>query len=105
MSRQFISEPIKPDTTTFVTARMATGEPGLPMRFVWRGRMFQITEVLETWRKTGPCRHGSGERYVRRHFYKIRTDSGSIMTIYFDRQYRLRSQRTIRWWLLSEETS
>jgi hypothetical protein len=104
MSRRFISEPIVPDTTTFDTARMAAGEPGLPMRFSWRGRTFRVAKVLNSWRQTGECRHGSGERYVRKHWYEVLTDAGSTMTLYCDRQARSTSQRTRRWWLYTKET-
>lgn len=62
---------------------MAAGEPGLPREFVWRGRTVRITAVLRTWRETGPCRHGSPERYVRKHWYEVATDSGGMMKIYF----------------------
>jgi len=104
MSKRFISEPIEPDTTTCDTASMAVGAPGLPMRFSWRGRTIRVTKVLSSWHQTGACRHGSGERYVRKHWYKVLTDAGSTMTIYFERQPRSRSQRTRRWWLYTEET-
>lgn len=103
MGKRFISEPIVPDKASFDTGRMAKGEPGLPMRFSWRGRTFCVTKVLKSWHETGECRHGSGERYVRKHCYEVLTDAGSTMTLYCDRQARSRSRRTRRWWLYTEE--
>lgn len=104
MGKKFIGEVIESEGSTFDTARMAMGEPGLPMRFIWRGNPIRVVRVLRSWRETGPCRHGSGERYVRKHWYEVLTDSGSTMTIYFERQARSRSQRKKRWWLHTEES-
>ena len=104
MGRQFVGEPIEPDPDALDAARMAAGEPGLPLRFHWRGRPVRVTRVLRSWRETGPCRHGSGERYVRKHWYEVRTDAGSTLTIYFERQSRSRADRTRRWWLHAEQT-
>lgn len=100
---EFISEPITPVAATFNTARMSIGEPGLPGEFVWNGKTYLVKKVLNTWRKTSPCTHGSGEMYVRRHYYKILTDSGETMTLYFDRQPRRNEAPGPRWWLLSRE--
>ena len=100
ISERFISEPIKPLTETADTSRMAIGEPGLPEKFVWRGRMILITDVLRTWRKTGKCRHGSPEMYVRKHWYEVATESDGVMKIYFERQAR-RGKGRARWWLFS----
>jgi hypothetical protein len=99
MNEKFISEPIKPLAETFQTAAMTRGEPGLPERFVWRDTEYAVAEVLEAWKETGPCRSGGPEKYLRKHWYKIRTADGLIMTLYFERQARTKSQDKIRWWL------
>ncbi len=96
--KEFVSEPITPVAGSFVTAAMSTGEPGLPVRFVWRATEYQVVEVVDTWKTTGPCKHGSGERYVRRHWFRVVTTDGVEMELYFDRQPRAR-QRMQRWWL------
>lgn len=101
MAEQFLSEPIKPLTATSDTARMAGGEPGLPHAFTWRNETIEITEVLRTWRETGPCRHGSPENYTRKHWFEVRAASGCKMKIYFDRQPRPGSRKSSRWWLFS----
>lgn len=102
MASKFISEPIRPVTATFDTGRMAGGEPGLPQEFVWRGKKYSVRDVLRSWKKTGPCRHGSGEQYVRKHWYEVKTEDGTVMKIYFDRQPK-GPAGTKRWWLLSVE--
>ena len=102
MPPRFVSQAIQPVKGSFDTARMAAGEPGLPRRFRWGGRTIEIAEVVRTWRSTGPCRHGSGEKYVRRHWYEAVTVDGARVTVYFDRQPRVRNPR-IRWWLFTIE--
>jgi phosphoribosylglycinamide formyltransferase-1 len=83
MGEQFISEEIQPVRATMDTARMASGEPGLPGEFHWRGKAVRIEKVLRQWRETRPCRHGSGEQYLHKYWYEIRTNLGQDMKIYF----------------------
>src|SRR5512139_2308072 len=96
--REFISEPIVPLEASFETGSMYTGEPGLPRRFLWRGAEYEVARVLEKWKTAGPCKHGSGEQYVRKHWFKVEVADGTQMEIYFDRQQRTR-QSGQRWWL------
>jgi len=103
MSEEFVSEPIEPVAGAFETAAMTRGEPALPGRFKWRGRQYSTAEVLETWKQTGPCRSGGGEQYLRKHWYKIRTGEGPVMTMYFERQARSKSRSKARWWLYAVE--
>ena len=98
---EFISESIQPLTATSLTGRMAIGEPGMPQAFLWRGKTFRIKEVLRMWRKTGACRHGSAERYVRKHFYRVVTEAGEQMTLYFMRQPLRGKPNASRWVLFS----
>jgi len=100
MAERFVSEAIEPDIAGLDTARMATGEPGLPRRFVWRGQAYTVASVRRSWKDTGPCRHGSGERYVRKHWTELETTSGIIMKVYFERGPRSGSKGP-RWWLFS----
>ena len=100
MAEQFISEAIQPVAGTIDTARMSVGEPGLPRQFRWKSKTLQIAQVVKTWRETGPCHHGSGELYVRKHWFQVLTDSGDTMKIYFERQARSRKNKN-RWWLFT----
>jgi hypothetical protein len=97
---RFVSEPIQPDRASFDTNRMAAGEPGLPHRFNWRKQEYDVEDVLETWKSTGPCTSGSPEQYVRRHYFKVRTECGEIMTLYCDRQPSKRSGKIRSGWVL-----
>jgi hypothetical protein len=96
----FISEAIRPDVGTLDTRTMAPGEPGLPTVFYWKDQTIRIARVLRTWRGTGPCHHGSGEIYVRKHWFEVETDTGQIMKLYFERQARTKSKKQ-RWWLFT----
>lgn len=102
MGQRFISEAIVPVGDTFDSADTPIGEPPLPMRFVWRDTEYAIDRVLERKRETAPDRtHGSGEMYLRKHWFTVRTTSGHIMKIYFERQPRAKSQAKARWWLFT----
>jgi len=102
-TEEFVSEPIKPVAGTFDAGGMTRGEPGLPQRFVWRDKEYTLAAVLEVWKEDGPCRSGGGEMYLRKHWYKIQTEQGPRMTIYFERQARSKRHSKARWWLYTIE--
>ena len=56
------------------------------------------------WRETGPCHHGSGEQYVRKHWYEIEDERGRMMKLYFERQPRGKQSKA-RWRLFSLQES
>lgn len=103
MTEEFIGEAIQPVANTIDASRMAAGGPGLPRQFRWRSEIVNIARVLNTWRETGPCHHGSGEQYVRKHWFEVATDSGLTMRIYFERQARSANKKKDRWWLFSTD--
>ena len=104
MATEFIGERIEPVAGTLDPARMARGEPGLPQRFRWRGGEHEITAVLETGRITGDCTHGSGEKYVRKHWYRVRTTAGTELRITFNRRARTAQELRDGWWIQSLTT-
>ncbi len=76
---------------------MARGEPGLPQQFTWRGRTYTISDVLKAWKCSQPEGHKPGnDRYLRRHYWQVRTETGDTMTLYCLRSAR-RGQH--RWFL------
>ncbi len=104
MPASFVSEPLPPLGGSFDTGLMAQGEPGLPHRFRWRRREWHVAAILEKWKDHGDCRHGSGERYVRRHVYRVRTVEGPVLRIYFQRTFgKNRPGSRARWWVHSLE--
>ena len=101
MKQRFVSEALTPFGRSLQASAMAAGLPGLPEGFRWRGREYGIAEVLEQWRELSPCRNGSPERYLRKHWYRLRMADGSVMNVYFERQPRSPRLRKRRWWLFS----
>lgn len=101
LAEEFVSERLVPVAGTAETAGMCRGEPGLPGRFTWRGDEYSVVGVLRKWKTSGPCNCGSGERYLRRHWYEIRTAPAMIMTVYCQRQAPSVKQRKARWWVYS----
>jgi hypothetical protein len=83
---EFISEPITP-LGGFDTAAMASGLPGLPRGFTWRAQEYTVVAPLETW-KVSAAEGGrpGGERYLRRHYSRLRMSDGAVWTVYFTRQ-------------------
>ena len=97
-AEEFISELLQP-STTFSTAGMSHGEPGLPTSFFWRKQEVHVVEVLKTWKESGPCTHGSGELYLRKHWYQLLMNDRTVWTVYFERKARSTHDRKRRWWL------
>ena len=65
---------------------------------------YVVADVLETWKEHGDCRHGSGERYVRKHGYRVLTAGGAVLRLYFQRsQGRGKLPSKSRWWVHSIE--
>jgi len=96
---RFVSEAIEPATDSMDATAMARGEPAMPKRFTWRDKEYTVETVLEAWKETSPCRHGSGEQYVRKHWFRVRTTAGDEMKVYFERQPKSKRERKRRWWL------
>jgi hypothetical protein len=103
VATSFISEPITPVDASFDPAGMARGEPGLPAKFRWRKKEYSVVAVLEQWKGHGDCRNGSGERYVRRHNFRVRTTQGLDFHLYFQRSVGRGRMGKSRWWVHSIE--
>jgi uncharacterized protein DUF6504 len=100
---EFISEPIEPDAGTFDAGAMAAGKPGLPSGFTWRGEHYSIAEVLAEWKVSESEFHRRGERYYRKHCWRVRVDRGEIMTLYAVRQVKSGENPRNRWWIYTRE--
>jgi phosphoribosylglycinamide formyltransferase-1 len=100
MAGTFVSETLTPLGQSFDPALMAQGEPGLPQRFRWRKREWHVAGIVERWKEHGDCAHGSGERYVRKHVYRVRTTDGWLLRLCFQRSFgRGRFRTGARWWV------
>ena len=79
---------------------MASGLPGMPARFTWRGSEYAVAVVVRAWKGYSPegGRDG-GKTYLRRHWFEVTTESGERMTLYCERQARNPKRAKSRWWL------
>lgn len=109
---ELISEPLKPFAGTFDTSAMGRGEPGLPKGFTWRDDPYELVETISVWKQSSR-EGGTGELYLRRHYYKLRmvnscssrnTDE-TIWTVYFTRQTPKTGNPKQRWFLYTIERS
>ena len=101
---EFISEVLRPSGTGFDAAAMARGEPGLPTEFVWRHAGYDVIEVLASWKQSESEGGRAGaERYLRRHYFRIRVTGGDVWTVYFTRQSSPGASAKSRWFLYSVE--
>jgi len=94
---RLISEALRPVFDQNGPAISQPGAPQLPTAFVWRGETWPLLEVIEQGRDVGPCTHGSGEQYVRKHWYLFQSRSGVRMRVYFERRPRGRAVQRRRW--------
>ncbi len=92
MPERLIMEAITPDPGSFDTGMMASGKPGVPRRFTWRGTAYEVAEILGTWKETTTDR---GDVYVRRHGLEIRTACGRVMKLSGARGSRGRAPRWV----------
>ena len=100
-SEEFICEELHPVAGTADAAAMSRGEPGLPGRFRWRHAEYRVLGVVKQWKTSGPCRNGSDEVYLRRHWYQVLVEPRAVMTLYCDRQPKDRRRPKRRWWVYS----
>ena len=100
---QFISEPIRPVASSIDTASMAIGTPSLPRQFHWRDEQLEVAQVAGSWRESGPCSHGSGEVYAKKHWFEVTMTDGRFAKLYYERQAR--GKRLERWWLYTITSS
>ena len=84
---QFVSEAVTPWRGSADASAMARGEPGLPKGFDWRGQPYRVEKLLATW-KTSAKEGGTGELYLRRHWYRAITDPPAEVVLYCLRQAR-----------------
>lgn len=100
---RLISEPIAPVPGAEPADHPnAIGEPVLPSRFRFREGEFRVDAVLASWKSYSPRAANSRGRYVRRHWYRIRTDEGRVLTIYFVRTTATGSRKEKGWSVYSE---
>ncbi|MDF1702108.1 MAG: DUF6504 family protein [Planctomycetota bacterium] len=84
-AREFVSEPLVPDPTSFSREGVAPGEPAWPRRFRWRTRDYEVATILRAWKTTSAGPYTTGDVYVRRHYADVITVCGTALRLYGDR--------------------
>jgi hypothetical protein len=109
----FIDEPI---TVEFDCPPALAKKPGCPQRFAWRGQVFTTVEKISEWhdyRRRGrmarnmtdghlesAARRGSWG--VGRDYYRVRTHTGRVFDLYYDRAPSGQRDRRGSWFLYRE---
>jgi hypothetical protein len=90
--------------------------PHCPDGFVWEGKSYGVAEKLAEWtdftRRGRMARNmqpqhavvaaGRGSLGVGRFFFRVRTDSGRVFDLYYDRAIKDASNRKGAWYLYRE---
>lgn len=110
---RFIGEPIQVE---FDQPPLLEKTPGCPDRFLWRGKAYRVIEKLSEWHDYS--RRGRMARNMRpehaavasqrgswgvgRFYFRVRTDSGQVFDLYYDRAPRSADDRKGQWFLFRE---
>lgn len=110
---RFISEPVQVE---FDRPPLIEKKPGCPDRFIWRGDPFTITELLGEWvdfqrkgrmaRNMQPQHAATAARRgswgVGQYTFRVRTQSGRIFDLCYDRAPKDVDNRKGAWFLFQE---
>jgi hypothetical protein len=112
-SLHFIGEPIE---VQFDQPSVLVKKPGCPDEFLWRGKRYRVVEKLGEWHDYGrrgrmasnmrperariAARHGSWG--VGRDYFRVRTDTGQVFDLYYDRTPGSSTSRLGTWILYRE---
>jgi len=110
---RFVAEPIQ---VTHEEAPVLKKDPECPDQFVWRRQTYQVVEQISAWRdyerrglmarNMAPKHLASASRRgswgVGRLYYRVRTNTGQVFDVYYDRRPRSVEQRKGQWFLYRE---
>jgi hypothetical protein len=109
----FIDEPI---VVQFDQPPVFAKRSPCPDRFVWRGDHYRVVEMLSEWhdyRRRGHLAHNMraehlataairGSWGVGRDYFRVRTETGQIFDLYYDRAPKESGDRKGQWFLYRE---
>ena len=112
-SIHFFDDPIQP---LFDTRPALEKTPDCPNGFIWNEKTFRVTGMLSSWsdfarrgkmsRNMRPAHAvvaaGRGSLNVGRFYFRVRTDSGQVFDIYYDRAMKNVDDRKGQWFLYRE---
>jgi hypothetical protein len=92
--------------------------PPCPNGFVWEGKTYRVVEMLSEWkdfsrrgrmaRNMRPAHAevaaGRGSLGVGRFYFRVRTNTGQVFDLYYDRQIKSVDDRLGHWFLYRELT-
>ena len=110
---RFIDEEI---TARFEAPPLLSKKPEAPDAFNWRGAEYRVTEMLSAWydfeRRGTASRNMQPEHLataarrgswgVGRFYFRVRTDSGAVFDLYYDRAPKDAGDRAGHWFLWRE---
>jgi Domain of unknown function (DUF6504) len=109
----FFDQTIEP---IFDTPPALEKSPGCPNGFVWNEATYRITEMLSSWvdfKRRGKMarnmqlQHAAtasqrGSLNVGRFYFRVRTDTGQVFDIYYDRAMKNVDNRKGQWFVYRE---
>lgn len=109
----FISEPIQVE---FNQPSLFEKRPDCPDRFFWRGEWYAIAALLSEWhdfqrqgrmaRNMRPTHATAAQRHgslgVGQYYFRVRTETGRIFDLYYDRAPKDVDHRKGAWFLFQE---
>ena len=112
-SLRFIANPVE---VQFDEPPTLEKNPGCPDRFVWKEEMYQVTEKIGEWQdysRRGRMAHNMraehaevaesrGSWGVGRHYFRVRTLTGQVFDLYYDRAPKSVDNRKGAWFLYRE---
>jgi hypothetical protein len=110
---RFIEEPVE---AVFDRPPLLEKNPGCPDGFIWRAKVYRIVETLTEWhdykrrgrmaRNMRPKHAAKAEQRgswgVGLDYYRVRTDTGQVFDLYYDRAPRDVDRRKGDWHLYRE---
>ncbi len=110
---RFLDQPIE---VHFDIPPVRQKTPPCPNGFVWEGKSYRVVEMLSEWkdfsrrgrmaRNMRPAHAeaaaGHGSLGVGRFYFRVRTDTGQVFDLYYDRQIKNVDDRKGHWFLYRE---
>lgn len=114
---RFIGEPVE---ALFDRPPSLEKRSGVPDGFIWAGRIYRVVAVLREWhdyrlrgkslafyiKERGSYRAKAAQRRgswgVGRDYYRVRTDTGEVFDLYYDRAPRGPDHRKGDWFLFRQ---
>lgn len=96
---RLVSQPIRPVDPGDALIAWTVGEPLLPKAFLWQQATIRLEQCLEKWKESAAAE--GGERYVRKHWYRVRLADGRVAKLYCLRRPDHRRKAALRWRLFS----